>query len=60
MIRKILEFSVLKIKKRKIILDKSISNRYLMGLIYQQTVSLLRGVLKLNKLVFVGPSVKLL
>lgn len=57
MIKSILIYAVLKIKKRNLVLDESISNGYLFSLCRRQLFSFIRGFIKFRRLVSVGSSV---
>ena len=55
MIKSILIYAVLKIKKRNLVLDESISNAFIFNLCRRQLFSFIRGIIKFKKLISVGP-----
>jgi acetyltransferase-like isoleucine patch superfamily enzyme len=59
MLKLLLKFAVLKIKGREIILDVNVTNADLISIFLLQSLSILRGLLKLRQLVFLGHKVKI-
>lgn len=59
MIKSILIYAVLKIKKRDLVLDDAITNAYIFTLCRRQLFSFIRGLIKFKKLVSIGPSATL-
>lgn len=60
MIKSMLKFAVLKIKGRTIIFDKQVRDVDLISLSFRQTISVVRGLLFLRKLVSLGTGVQVL
>lgn len=60
MIKSILKFSVLKIKGRTITFDKKVRNIDLLSLFFSQGFAVLRGLLKVRKMVSLGRDVRVL
>jgi acetyltransferase-like isoleucine patch superfamily enzyme len=59
MIKSLLNFAVLKIKGRTIVFDDTVRNADLLSLVFRNTLSALRGIIKLRQLVLLGKSVTL-
>jgi acetyltransferase-like isoleucine patch superfamily enzyme len=59
MIKPLLNFAVLKIKGRTIVFDDTVRNADLISLVFRNTLSALRGIIKLRQLVLLGKSVTL-
>jgi acetyltransferase-like isoleucine patch superfamily enzyme len=59
MIKRLLKFAVLKIKGRSIVFDDAVRNTDLLSLVFRNTLSALRGFIKLRQLVLLGKSVTL-
>jgi acetyltransferase-like isoleucine patch superfamily enzyme len=59
MIKRLLKFAVLKIKGRTIVFDDAVRNADLLSLVFRNTLSALRGIIKLRQLVLLGKSVTL-
>lgn len=52
----IVEFIISKIKKKDFQFDPEVGSRYILSLVFSQFISLLRGIVNLKKMVYVGRS----
>ncbi|WP_174839645.1 acyltransferase [Shewanella sp. Arc9-LZ] len=57
-VKKFIEFMVLKIKGRTFEIDENVDDLYLINLSLSQLFSLMRGLIKVRKIVFLGQNVK--